>query len=157
MTSDDARRSIAARLAVAYALGGLVLGLAILAAIGALVMLELPGVWGGAIAAVLVAWRAGGARGGAFATTTRAAAFALGVRVALTSLLAGVLVGSLPALLAEIADHGPTDLGDDLFDFVVKPLVWVSIFGGLPAVLLGLAYGNHVRAALAEPDEHPQA
>ena len=72
---------------------------------------------------------------------------AFGAFTAVVALELGVLLGSIPELLADLRT-GSTGLGAAVFDFVVKPLYWVSLFGLLPAILLGLFFGVVLRGVL---------
>ena len=55
-------------------------------------------------------------------------------------------MGSLPQFMANYDD--PFGVASSAFDYVVKPLYWIAMFGIVPAIVLGTAYGIALRAAL---------
>ena len=71
-----------------------------------------------------------------FAGTLTGAAFAL------VSLFLGTIVGSTLGFLQEAHfESWPEQLPDNLFDYYVKPLFWIALFGTLPAAIIGGIWG----------------
>ena len=70
------------------------------------------------------------------------AATLTGAGFALLSLFLGILAGSTLGFLQEAQfAYWPSRLPDNLFDYYVKPLFWISLFGSLPAAIIGGIWG----------------
>jgi hypothetical protein len=72
----------------------------------------------------------------------------VGVSLALGSLAISVLAGSISLLLMD--NLGQSRDSSGLLTIIVGPLFWVFVFGGAPAVLLGVLYGILVGTQLAK-------
>lgn len=62
----------------------------------------------------------------------------IGVLTGILILVLGTIIGSLLGYFQEGISHS---LNDGLFDYIVKPLFWVSFFGFIPVLVCGLIYG----------------
>jgi len=56
-------------------------------------------------------------------------------------LLIGVVTGASVELLKDIFKSPNQDLLEAIFDWVVKPLIWIFLFGGIPVVISGSILG----------------
>lgn len=72
----------------------------------------------------------------------------VGVGLALGSLSVSVLAGSFVSFVVGKLGHAQDS--SDLFLVIVGPLFWVLIFGGGPAIVLGMLYGILVGRRLAK-------
>ncbi len=60
-------------------------------------------------------------------------------------LLSGTIIGSTLGFVQECDYHSwPSELGNDIFDYFVKPLYWIGIFGSIPASIIGGIWGGIV-------------
>jgi len=135
---------------------GLIFGcLGLLAALALLAVLRetaLIGRFPGAIAlgatTMLIASRGlGGNIEAPVARGTLMRAAGLGTAVAVAALELGVLAGSVSRLWVH-GDIQRLGLGPALFDYMAKPIYWVSLFGLVPTVVLGVCFGITLRSAL---------
>jgi hypothetical protein len=80
-----------------------------------------------------------------FARTSRSVAGLLGAAVAVTAVEVGTVAGSLPQFVGDDWSFG---VGQSAFDYLVKPLIWISIVGLVPALIIGVSSGVLLRRAL---------
>jgi hypothetical protein len=67
----------------------------------------------------------------------------IGIGLALSCLLISTLAGSSIHFFSEIGN--PPDVSGAFEAYVFKPLLWVSLFGAVPALLLGIIYAASLR------------
>lgn len=136
------------RWGLAFGALGLTVASGIVAALGAgSVIRDFPvGVATGAAATLAASWWLGGRVQQRLEAASLARAVALGASVAVATLQIGILLGSLPQLFVE-ADVERWGLGAELFNYIVKPLYWMNLFGLVPAVVLGAFFGVTVAGA----------
>ncbi|HEY9401440.1 MAG TPA: hypothetical protein VIQ24_02010 [Pyrinomonadaceae bacterium] len=72
----------------------------------------------------------------------------LGVGLAWSCLLISILSGSMVNFLASM--ENPPDIAKAFAGYIVAPVFWVMLFGGIPALGLGLLYAARVKKLLAE-------
>lgn len=62
--------------------------------------------------------------------------------IAIASMFSGTLIGSTLRFLQEAHfNDWPVQLPDGFYDYYVKPLFWVGIFGTIPAIFFGGVWG----------------
>jgi hypothetical protein len=98
----------------------------------------------GATTTVIVSWWLGGEVETPVASGTFMRAARLGTAVAVAALELGVLARSVSRLLVH-RDIQQFGLGPALFDYMAKPIYWVSVVGLIPAVVLGVCLGITLR------------
>ena len=67
----------------------------------------------------------------------------IGVLTGLLTLLTGTLIGSTLGYLEEGFDN--SDVLEALFDYYYKPLFWVTTFGTIPAIVVGIWFGRQIK------------
>src|SRR6478609_355216 len=68
----------------------------------------------------------------------------IGIMCGILTLLTGTIIGSTLGFIQEGLDNiGTPD--DPFFDYYFKPLYWVTIFGVIPASLVGLWFGKKIK------------
>lgn len=118
-------------------LAGLVVALAITAALGALeAITTFPARILIAIISSLVFAAVVGAGVAPVVASRRPGDYVIGAAFAVAALTCGTVVGASTSLLIESVAC-PNGLGECLYDWIMKPLYWVLVFGGLPALVLG--------------------
>lgn len=100
----------------------------------------------GLCATFLAAWGLG-ILGGRIIWTRPRGAWLVGPITGLSVLLLGAWAGSLTGYFVLGSAFWGTN-SDPAFDFLVKPMYWITIFGFLPAMLIGLWYGLKVRSKI---------
>lgn len=70
----------------------------------------------------------------------------VGIKYGFLTLLTGTLIGSTMGFLQEGLDNIGT-LDNPFEDYYFKPLYWVTIFGSIPVVLVGLWFGQAIKKA----------
>jgi hypothetical protein len=65
-----------------------------------------------------------------------------GVKYGLLTLLIGTLIGSTVGFVQEGLDN--FGYSNPFFDYYFKPLYWVTMFGSIPAILVGLWFGRRI-------------
>jgi hypothetical protein len=71
----------------------------------------------------------------------------IGVGLAWSCLLISVLAGSSVNFISGM--HDEPNVAEAFWDWIIKPLFWIGLFGGLPALGLGLFYAARVKKALS--------
>jgi hypothetical protein len=71
----------------------------------------------------------------------------MGIGLAWSCLLISVLAGSSVNFFSE--KHNAPSGAEAFTDWIIKPLFWIVLLGGLPALGLGLFYAARVRKALS--------
>lgn len=67
-----------------------------------------------------------------------------GVKYGILTLIAGTLIGSSVGFLQE----GIKNIGgfsNPFYDYYFKPLYWVTMFGIIPAIIVGLLFGRQIK------------
>ena len=67
-----------------------------------------------------------------------------GIKYAVLTLITGTLIGSSVGFLQE----GIKDIGgfaNPFYDYYFKPLYWVTMFGIIPAIIVGLLFGRQIK------------
>ena len=72
----------------------------------------------------------------------------IGIGLAWSCLFLSVCVGSSMNFFTE--RHNDPGVADAFLDWIIKPVFWVVLLGGLPALALGLFYAAGVKRALSE-------
>lgn len=72
-----------------------------------------------------------------------------GVATAWLSVIVSTILGCLPAAILETDDL--SRFGQNLFDYVGKPMIWTAIFGSIPSTLLGLYFAARIKRLLPLP------
>ena len=67
----------------------------------------------------------------------------IGVLTGLLTLLTGTLIGSTVGYFQEGFDN--SDVLEALFDYYYKPLFWVTVFGTIPAIIVGIWFGRQIK------------
>jgi hypothetical protein len=70
----------------------------------------------------------------------------IGVGLAWSCLIFAVIIGSSINFFSEI--YKEPSVADAFMDWIFKPTFWVLLYGGLPALVLGLLYAAGVRKSL---------
>lgn len=70
----------------------------------------------------------------------------IGVGLAWSCLIFAVIIGSSMNFFSEM--HSAPSVADAFMDWIFKPTFWVLLYGGLPALGLGLLYAAGVRKSL---------
>ena len=71
----------------------------------------------------------------------------IGIGLAWSCLLISVVAGSSMNFFSE--RHNAPSVADAFTDWIIKPLFWIVLLGGLPALGLGLFYAARVKKALS--------
>lgn len=66
-----------------------------------------------------------------------------GVKYSFLTLISATILGSTVGFIEEGVIRN--ELTDAIYDYYLKPLYWVGIFGFIPAVLIGLWFGRTIR------------
>jgi hypothetical protein len=67
-----------------------------------------------------------------------------GIKYGLLTLLLGTLIGSTVGFIEEGIDNIGTQ-DDPFYDYYFKPLYWVTTFGIIPVILVGLWFGRQIK------------
>lgn len=102
----------------------------------------------GALAAFVVAWFAGRACASVMNGASVWRASLAGVGTAVSSLVLGTTAGALTAYGRAFAESGARH-APGFVEYVLKPVAVVALFGGVPAIALGLVFVLVVRAPAA--------
>lgn len=70
--------------------------------------------------------------------------FSIGIISSISVLSIGIVGGSLVGLIQEGFWDRNTLWTDDVFDYLIKPLIWINVFGLIPAIILGLLLGRNI-------------
>lgn len=143
----DARR-IGANCGLIFAGTGLALAICLLALMQVLPLIaRFPfSVVVGAVACLLTAWGSGFIVAPRVADGSNVRASLLGSAVAVISLELGTLMGSLPLFI--VNRDAPFGFESAVFYYIIDPIYWLSVYGAVPALLLGMCYGVVVRTVL---------
>ncbi|MFN8844243.1 MAG: hypothetical protein ACK5WV_11640 [Chryseotalea sp.] len=67
-----------------------------------------------------------------------------GIKYGLLTLLTGTLIGSSVGFIQEgIDDIG--GFGNPFYDYYFKPMYWVTIYGIVPVIIVGLWFGRQIK------------
>jgi hypothetical protein len=67
-----------------------------------------------------------------------------GVKYGLITLLTGTLIGSSVGFIQE-GLHNIGGFSNPFYDYYFKPLYWVTVFGTIPVVIVGLRFGRQIK------------
>ncbi len=67
-----------------------------------------------------------------------------GIKYGFFTLLLGTLIGSTVGFIEEGIDN-IGDFGNPFFDYYFKPMYWVTIFGIVPVVIVGIWFGRQIK------------
>lgn len=67
-----------------------------------------------------------------------------GIKYGLFTLLLGTLIGSTVGFIEEGIDNIGS-FGNPFFDYYFKPMYWVTIFGIVPVVIVGIWFGRQIK------------
>lgn len=70
--------------------------------------------------------------------------FVTGVKYGLITLITGTLIGSSVGFIQEGLDNFG-DFSNPFYDYYFKPLYWVTTFGIIPVIIVGLWFGQQIR------------
>ena len=70
--------------------------------------------------------------------------FLTGIKYGLITLLTGTLIGSSVGFIQEGLDN-IGEFSNPFYDYYFKPLYWVTMFGIIPVVIVGLWFGRQIK------------
>lgn len=142
--------------AVAWATVGVFVAIALALALGLQELLKsvqfmlLVGI--GATACIAAAGWCGGRSASIFSSGSSVSAGFRGACIAVVALECGSLAGGIASLIRAIG--GPFRLGNPL-TYILGPAFWVSLYGLLPALVLGVAFGLVARRVIRRTSAAP--
>ena len=68
-----------------------------------------------------------------------------GVKYGILTLITGTLIGSSVGFLQEGIDN-IGGFSNPFYDYYFKPLYWVTMFGIIPAIIIGLLFGHQIKS-----------
>lgn len=79
--------------------------------------------------------------------TNSFAVWIVGVLLAWSCILVMTLAGASVSFFSQMS---PRDISQPFFDYVIKPAIWVALFGFIPALILGLVWARQMRKIKSE-------
>ncbi len=65
----------------------------------------------------------------------------IGVITGFIIVITGTIAGSLVGFFQEGIPNSDGNLGEAIFDYILKPLLWVLYFGFIPIIMVGIVFG----------------